>query len=95
MNISEFHTEGKDISAKLMFKMTDGNITALRILKDALLKEHVTKVPALLVCVSGEVVFENEQGLQQSLHSGDFIAIEPLVVHWVKGIEDSQLLLVK
>ncbi len=95
MNISEFHTDQKSVSAKSMFKTTEGQVTALQIWKDALLSEHVTKVPALLVCVVGEVVFENEKGFQQTLSAGDYVNIEPMVKHWVKGIKNSQLLLVK
>ena len=95
MNISELHDARKEVSAKPLVKTTEGNVTALQILENALLKEHVTKVPALLICISGEVVFENEKGTKQTLGAGDFIHIEPLVTHWVKGVHDSQLLLIK
>lgn len=27
-----------------------------------LLKEHITVIPALLICVTGEIVFEDEHG---------------------------------
>lgn len=95
MNIKELHNDVKDVSAKSLFKTSEGNITALQILKNGFLKEHITKVPALLLCVSGEVVFENEKGFSQTLSSGDYIPIESLVLHWVRGVEDSQLLLIK
>ncbi len=95
MNISQAHIDNKEVSAKPLFKTSEGNVTALQILENALLKEHVTKVPALLVCVAGEVVFENEKGFKQTLASGDFVNLEPSVTHWVKGVQDSQLLLIK
>jgi quercetin dioxygenase-like cupin family protein len=95
MNISEFHNSAKEVSAKAIFKTTDGDVTTLQILKNGLLKEHVTKVPALLICVAGEVVFENEKGFKQHLVNGDYIHIEPLVTHWIQGVHDSQLLLIK
>lgn len=95
MNISQQHESEKAVSAKLLFKTTEGNVSALQILENALLKEHVTKVPALLLCINGEVVFENENGLRQILLSGDFTNIEPMVKHWVRGVQDSQLLLIK
>lgn len=95
MNIQELHEQQKEVSSKPLFKTSEGNVTSLQILGDALLKEHTTKVPALLLCVSGEVIFENEKGLLQTLSSGDFVNIEPLVKHWVKGVRDSQLLLIK
>ncbi|MDX2134800.1 MAG: hypothetical protein SFV52_08440 [Saprospiraceae bacterium] len=95
MNIQKLHENQKEVSAKPLFETSEGSVTALQILGNALLKEHITKVPALLLCVSGEVIFENEKGLHQTLSSGDFVNIEPLVKHWVKGVRDSQLLLIK
>jgi quercetin dioxygenase-like cupin family protein len=95
MNISQQHESEKAVSAKPLFKTSEGNVTALQILENALLKEHITKVPALLVCINGEVVFENENYLRQTLTTGDYILVEPLVKHWVRGVQDSQLLLIK
>lgn len=94
-NISSLHEATKSVSAKPLFKGQENTTVALQINKDGLLDKHLTKVPALLVCVAGEVVFENEQGFTQTLHVGDYILIEPMVTHWVKGVQDSQLLLIK
>lgn len=94
-NISSMHEPTKAVSAKPLFKGQEGMVNALQIQKDGLLDKHVTKVPALLVCVAGEVVFENEKGFKQTLTNGDYVNIEPMVTHWVKGIQDSQLLLIK
>ncbi|MBV6442634.1 MAG: hypothetical protein DYG98_05390 [Haliscomenobacteraceae bacterium CHB4] len=94
-NISSMHEPTKAVSAKPLFKGQEGTVNALQIQKDGLLDKHVTKVPALLVCVAGEVVFENEKGFKQTLTNGDYVNIEPMVTHWVKGIQDSQLLLIK
>ena len=94
-NISSMHEASKPVSAKLFFKGQEGTVTALQIQKDGLLDKHITKVEALLVCVVGEVVFENEKGIRQILTNGDFVKIEPMVMHWVKGIQESQLLLIK
>lgn len=95
MNIKELHTENKAVSAVSLFKSEGGNTTAIRILKGDLLKEHITKTPALLLCVEGEVVFENEMGIKETLLSGAYINIEPMVKHWVEGKVDSQLVLIK
>ena len=95
MNISEQHQSDKAVSAKPFFKMEEGNATAIQILKGELLKEHITKIPALLLCVSGRVVFENEQSHKETLLTGDYILISPMVKHWVQAEEDSQLLLLK
>lgn len=94
-NISALHEAEKEVSAKPFFKGSEGTVAALQIRKEGLLKEHITKVEALLVCVAGEVVFENEKGFKQTLFAGDYIKIEPMVKHWVRGVQDSQLLLIK
>ncbi|MCC6413589.1 MAG: hypothetical protein IT270_18165 [Saprospiraceae bacterium] len=94
-NISSMHEPTKAVSAKPLFKGQEGTVNALQIQKDGLLDKHTTKVPAILICVAGEVVFENEKGFKQTLSNGDYVNIEPMVTHWVKGLEDSQLLLIK
>lgn len=95
MNIKDLHTKLKPVSAIPHFKAEEGNVTAIQILNNQLLKEHKTKIPALLVCVTGEVVFENERGIKEILLPGDYLNIEPMIKHSVKGIQDSQLLLIK
>lgn len=95
MNIKEVHTQEKPVSAISLFKSDQGNATAIQILQGEKLKEHITKIQALLVCIDGEVIFENEKGIKETLRTGDYIHIEPLVTHWVEGIELSQLVLIK
>lgn len=95
MNIKSFHTEEKPVSAKKLFSTTEGNVTALQIKATGVLKEHITIVPALLVCVNGNAIFKNENGVTENLASGDMVNIEPNVKHWVEGIQDTQLLLIK
>ena len=91
MNIKDLHTKLKPVSAIPHFKAEEGNVTAIQILNNQLLKEHTTKMPALLVCVTGEVVFENEKGIKEILLPGDDVHIGTMIKHSVKGIEDSQL----
>ena len=95
MNIKELHSQDKPVSAISLFKSDQGNATAIQILQGEKLKEHITKIPALLVCVDGKVVFENEKGIKETLTPGHYINIEPMVTHWVEGIELSQLVLIK
>ena len=95
MNIKELHTEEKPVSATSIFKSDLGNATAIQILAGEKLKEHITNLPALLICITGKVVFENEKGVNETLIPGDFVNIEPMVKHWVEGIETSQLILIK
>ena len=44
-------------------------------------------------CIFGP--FENEKGETHDLKSGDCVLIDPMVKHWVDGIETSQLVLLK
>jgi quercetin dioxygenase-like cupin family protein len=95
MNIKELHTRQKPVSATSLFKSELGNATAIQILQGEKLKEHITKTPALLICVEGEVIFENENGVKEALLTGDYVNIESMVKHWVEGKVESQLILIK
>lgn len=94
-NISEYNASNVDVLAAKVFEGDVGNVLAVFVGKDSLLKDHITKTPAFLVCISGEVRFENEERLVQSMLPGDYMRIAPNVVHRVFGVEDSQLLLAK
>ena len=95
MNIKDKHASDKGVSAQALFKGDTGVVAALQILAGELLAEHMTKTATMLLCVKGEVVFENENELKETLKSGDYLDIEPMVKHWVKGVADSQLVLMK
>lgn len=95
MNLRTLHSHEKPVSAISLFKTEQSNVSAIEILNGEQLKEHITKTPALLICVIGNVIFENEKGIKEELLSGDYIHIEPLVKHWVDARMDSQLVLIK
>ncbi len=95
MNIKKLHTQEKPVSATSFFKSELGNAIAIQILQGGILKEHITKTPAVLICMEGEVIFENENGIKETLNSGEYINIEPMVKHWVTGTIESQLILIK
>ncbi len=94
-SISKLHKVDSPVSAKVLFKGSEGTTRALQINKDGLLKEHITETEALLVCVIGEVKYEDEKNNSCVIKSGEYITIEPKVKHWVTGLENSQLLLIK
>ena len=94
MNIKDKHREGA-VSAYSFFNGEEGKATAIQIPSGEHLKSHVTKTEALLVCLNGHARFENENNYSQDLKSGDFVIIEPLISHSVKGIESSNLILLK
>ncbi len=95
MNLKEIHIHKKEVSAAPISEHTKAHVMAIQILKNGLLKEHITKTPAILVCIIGEVEYEDEKGSKILLNPGDFHKIEPMVKHWVKGIVKSQLILIK
>ncbi len=95
LQLSALHDADKSLSAESLIKGQEGNTTTLQLKKGGLLDKHTTKVAALLVCAQGEVLYEDEKGTSQRLQPGGYLHIEPMVVHWVKGVEDSQLLLLK
>ncbi|MFT5980564.1 MAG: hypothetical protein ACI898_001336 [Flavobacteriales bacterium] len=70
MNLSELNDEGKAVSTKSLLKGADGTAISLKLLAGGLLKEHITKVPAVLICIEGAALFENEKGLKERLIPG-------------------------
>lgn len=97
MNITDLHTSGKPVSTPWLFKSDAGTGTAVAIKIDAgaQLSQHKTKIPALLICVSGHAIFDNEKGEKHNLKPGDYVNIAPEILHWVDGIETSHLVLVR
>lgn len=94
MNLINLFTDDKPLQTKRVFDSNEG-VTSIQLLADAQLKEHITKVPAFLVCVTGEVIFENEMGIKEKLLPGDYINITSEVKHWINAHRDSLLLLIK
>jgi quercetin dioxygenase-like cupin family protein len=95
MNLKNLHTENTTVQTQLLFSTTEGKVIALEIAANKQLKEHITKVPALLVCVMGDAIFQNEKGESIKLKSGDYVNIEPNIKHWVDAIERSNFILFK
>lgn len=94
-HLKELHDSEKPLSVKVLFKGEEGVTRSLQLQKNGLLPEHTTPTKAVLVCVNGKVHYEDENGYQVTLESGEIQFIEPDIKHWVKGLEDSQLLLIK
>lgn len=95
MNLKDLHTEQKDVQTALLFAPSENKVVSLQIAKGKQLAEHVTKVPALLVCVTGSGSYGDESGRKMSLKSGDYVKIEPNIKHWVDAHENSNFLLIK
>jgi quercetin dioxygenase-like cupin family protein len=95
MNLKDLHTENNPVQTQLIFSADDGKVISLQIASGGQLKEHITKVPALLVCISGESIFQDEKGISIGLRSGDYVHIEAHVKHWVDAQKDSNFILIK
>lgn len=95
MNIEELHQKEAPVSAKPLFKGELGTSTSIQLKSHSVLKEHITKTPALLICVIGKVVYHDEKDTSLTLGKGDYVNISPNIKHWLEGIDDSQLLLLK
>ncbi|GAA4770229.1 MULTISPECIES: hypothetical protein [Flavobacterium] len=95
MILKNLHTENKPVQTQLLFEPKDAKVISLQIAKGETLKEHVSKIPALLVCISGNAVFTDDKGTVVNLNSGNYVMIEENVKHAVKAIDESNFLLMK
>jgi quercetin dioxygenase-like cupin family protein len=95
MNIESLHNQDKEVSAQSLFKGETGIATAIQLQKNGFLKEHISKTPALLLCIKGRVIYRDEMDKEIELASGDYVHILPNVKHWLEGLEKAQLVLVK
>ena len=94
MNLQELHKEKMAVQINVIFEPTEA-VISMQIAKEEQLKEHITKIPALLVCVSGEAIFTDENEKKISLKSGIYVKIEPNIKHKIDAIEKSNFLLIK
>lgn len=94
-NLIELHSADKDVSAQSLFSGKLGTAIAIQLERNGTLKEHITKTPALLLCVSGFVTYEDENEQEIQLEQGDYVSITPNVKHWLYASEKSQLILLK
>lgn len=94
-NLIELHSADKEVSAQSLFKGELGTATAIQLERNGTLKEHLTKTPALLICVSGLVTYEDENEQEIQLEQGDYVNITPNVKHWLYASAKSQLILLK
>lgn len=95
MNIKELHTQDKEVSAQSLFKGEIGSATSIQLQDKGVLKEHITKTPALLLCIKGKAVYQDETKRKVELQQGDYLNIVPNVKHWLEGQANAQLVLLK
>ncbi|MGH1436984.1 MAG: cupin domain-containing protein [Lewinella sp.] len=95
MNLKDLHNQTKAVSALSLFKGEMGTATAIQLKENSVLKEHITKTPALLLCITGHVIYEDETAKRIELRTGDYVNIVPNVKHWLVAQTMSQLVLLK
>ena len=95
MNLTSLHTEQKAVQTQILFQPTEAKVISLQIAKNEQLAEHITKVPALLVCVSGNATYNDEKGEKINLKSGSYVNIPINIKHWIDAHEESNFLLIK
>jgi len=95
MILKNLHTENKPVQTQLLFEPKDAKVISLQIARGETLKEHISKIPALLVCISGNAVFTDDKGTVVNLNSGTYVMIEENVKHAVKAFDESNFLLMK
>jgi quercetin dioxygenase-like cupin family protein len=94
MNLKNLHTENKAVQTSILSEPTE-KVISLQIAAGEQLKEHSTKIPAVLVCVSGNAIYKDENGTTIELKNGDYVHIKADVKHSVDAIAESNLLLIK
>lgn len=95
LNIKNLYESDKKVAATTIFKGENSIVNSIHLAKESTLKEHITKIPALLFCLSGNIIYSDETNLKIKLSEGDYFHIKPNVIHKLDAIEDSELLLIK
>lgn len=95
MKFSDLHEDDKPVSSKSLFTGGEGTAVSLRIMAGETLKEHVSKVPAVLICIEGECTYREGEDIHTPMKSGIYIKIAPMLKHSVTAQTDTRLLLVK
>lgn len=94
-HISEIHENNQPLSVRNLFQGEQGKAISIQIKRQQSLKEHITQTPALLICISGAIIFSDENDTEFELNSGDFVNIAVNIKHWLFALADSHLLLLK
>ncbi|WP_323756020.1 cupin domain-containing protein [Roseivirga sp.] len=94
-NLKELHTEQKAVQTKVIFTAEDGKVVSLKIAKGEELKDHVSNLSALFLCVTGDATYEDVNGKSIRLKAGDYMFIEKDVMHKVTAKKDSNFILIR
>ncbi len=95
MQLHDLHDKSKGVSALSLFSSQENRVISIQLHQKEQLKEHITKTPALLLCVLGSVRYIDENEETTHLLPGQYLEIPAFVKHRLEALEDSQLILVK
>ena len=95
MNIRDKHNISSPISEISLFKSKVGETVSFYITEGIHLKSQTHQVATLLICMAGKLIFQDENGKNETLVSGDLINIKPMVKYSLRGLKESQLLVIK
>jgi quercetin dioxygenase-like cupin family protein len=95
MKIKETLKLNDEKPAVLLVRNTDkGNVIAIGLKRNQVLKKHITTIPALLIVLEGLISFEME-GIITEISPLGTIEIPVNTPHEVAGIQESIFLVVK
>lgn len=97
MKLSELLTSEKAGPVfRPLFKAQNGRLTAIRLLKDEVIKEHKSPVPAMLLVLEGLVVYkELVDGVEHRLAATEYTEIPPDIMHQVTAETDAYCILIQ
>lgn len=95
MNVKQLHLNDKLISTYPLLQACSEGVKSIRMVSGSHLKRHTSKIPAVLVCLQGKVVFSGEDGLKETMLPGDYVLIRPAIYHWLDAQEETNLLLIR
>lgn len=92
--INELIEATKAVNTARIFEEIEGDQMLIKLNPDAELKRHTSKVSAVLLCLEGEVRYQQED-LTVTLAPSDYVVIKSEVVHWLNSDVGCLCLLMK
>ena len=79
-----------------LFKAQNGRLTAIRLRKGEVIKEHKSPVPAMLIVLEGVVLYKQlVDGVEHRLSESEYTEIPPDTIHQVTAEMDAYCILVQ
>ena len=95
MNLkTKIKSNNKPIIAKNILN-GKGNVSLIKLQKNAVLKEHQSITNAMLVLLSGHLIYEEKERIEALSTELDFLYIPEKVTHKVSAKEDTLMMLVQ